>query len=207
MPDLRLDKGRATRDRILGAAYDLFAERGYDATSIEAVLDAAGVKRGSLYHHFAGKEALFDAVLDRLCAEIAETAAAAARAAGRDPLANLRAGCLAWLRMALDPAIQRIVLVDAPAVVGWRRLRDLDERHTLGRLRANVARVATGAALPAGQVDIMAHMLLAALNEAALLIVRATDQQAALAAATEAVTTLVDRLATAPPATEAVAHR
>jgi hypothetical protein len=69
------------------------------------------------------------------------------------------------------------------------------------------ARVATGAALPAGQVDIMAHMLLAALNEAALLIVRATDQQAALAEATEAVTTLVDRLATAPPATEAVAHR
>jgi AcrR family transcriptional regulator len=195
MPDLRLDKGQETRDRLLGAAYDLFAERGYDATSIEAILDAAGTKRGSLYHHFAGKVALFDAVLDRLIAEIAETAAAAARAAGRDPVANLRAGCLGWLRMALDPAIQRIVLVDAPVVLGWRRLRDLDERHTLGQLRTNMGRIATGAGLPAAQADIIAHMLLGALNEAALLIAQAEDQPAALTAATEAVTTLLDRLA------------
>jgi AcrR family transcriptional regulator len=207
VPDLRLDKGKATRDRLVGAACDLFAERGYEATSIEAVLAAAGAKRGSLYHHFASKEALFDAVLDRLVRDIADGAAAAARAAGADPAANLRAGCLSWLHMALDGAVQRVVLVDAPSVVGWRRIRDLDERHTLGRLRANLSRIATDGRLPDGQVDIMAHMLLAALGEAALLIARAEDQQAALDGATAAVTTLIDRLISPAPSDTTSASR
>jgi AcrR family transcriptional regulator len=206
VPDLRLDKGKATRDRLITAARQLFGERGYEATSIEAVLDAAGAKRGSLYHHFAGKEELFDAVLDRLVASIAANAAQAARAAGTDPVANLRAGCLSWLRMALDPAVQRIVLVDTPVVLGWTRLRELDERHTLGKLRSNLARIAPAAGLPGEQVDIMANMLLAALNEAALLIVRATDQQAALATAVAAVDTLIDRLARPAPSVQGSGH-
>ena len=202
MSDLRLDKGKATRGRLVSAARDLFAERGYEGTSIEAVLAVAEVKRGSLYHHFPSKEALFDAVLDGLLRDIADSAATAARAAGTDPIANLRAGCLSWLHMALDDAIQRIVLVDAPSVVGWQRVRDLDKQHALGRLRANLSRVATSVRLPDGQVDIMAHMLLAALGEAALLIARAEDQQAALETATAAVSTLIDRLLSpAPPVT------
>ncbi len=194
MSDLRLQKGKETRDRLIAAARELFGNRGYEATSIEAILEAAAVKRGSLYHHFASKEELFDAVLDRLVASVADAAADAARAAGSDPVASLRAGCLSWLRMALDPAIQRIALLDAPAVVGWTRWRDLDEKHTLGRLRANMRRVAGDGRLPPGQIDLFAHMLLAALNEAALLIARSEDQRAALAAARAAVNTLLDRL-------------
>jgi len=202
--DLRRDKGKATRDRLVSTARDLFAERGYEGTSIEAVLAAAGVKRGSLYHHFPGKEALFDAVLDGLLRDIADSTEAAARAAGPDPAANLRAGCFCWLHLALDAAIQRIVLVDAPSVVGWRRVRDLDEQHALGRLRANLSRIATGGRLPEDQVDIMAHMLLAALGEAALLIARAEDQRAALVSATAAVTTLIDRLVSPAPSVAAI---
>jgi AcrR family transcriptional regulator len=193
--DLRITKGQATRDRLLAAAQELFGSRGYDGTSIEAVLDATDTKRGSLYHHFASKEELFDAVLDRLVAGITESVAAAASAAGPDPVDALVAGCRVWLRLALDPAIQRIFLVDAPAVVGWTRLRQLDERHTLGRLRAGLQR-ASG--LPAEQVDVLAHMLLAALNEAALLIARAEDPQEVLATAEVAVGTLIDRLVGMP---------
>jgi AcrR family transcriptional regulator len=197
MSDLRIERGQATRDRLVGAGRELFGERGYDATSIEAILEAAGVARGALYHHFETKQALFDAVLDRLVAEIADAAAEAAGAAA-DPVAGLRAGCAAWLRMALDPAVQRIALLEAPAVVGWTRWRDLDEQHTLGRLRANLQLIADRGRLPPEDVDVLAHMLLAAINEAALLIARADDPQRALIAGQAAVDTLLDRLVGAP---------
>ena len=192
-PDGRVVKGRETRERLLSTGRELFGERGYDSTSIEAILAGAGIARGALYHHFATKEALFDAVLDRLVAEIADTAADAARTAS-DPVESLRLGCSAWLRMALDPGVQRIALVDAPAVVGWTRWRELDERHTLGRLRANLQAIADEGRLPAEQVDVLAHMVLASVNEAALLIARADDPEAALAKGRAAVETLLDRL-------------
>jgi AcrR family transcriptional regulator len=195
MPDLRVERGRATRERLIEAARVLFGERGYEATSIEAVLDSAGVARGALYHHFATKEALFDAVLDRVVADIAEAVAEAARAAA-DPVASLRAGCAAWLRMALDPAVQRIVLLDPPAVVGWSRWREIDEQHTLGGLRTSLELIAGQGRLPAGNVDLLSHMVLAAVNEAALMIARAEDPEQALRRGQEAVDTLLDRLVT-----------
>jgi AcrR family transcriptional regulator len=193
MADLRVERGKATRDRLLAAGEDLFGEHGYDDTSIEAILDRAGVKRGALYHHFDSKKSLFDAVLDHVVAHIAGTAAEAARGAS-DPVEGLRAGCSAWLRMALDPAVQRIALLDPPSVVGWTRWRELDERYTLGGLRHNLQQIADEGLLPSADVDVLAHMLLAAVNEAALLIARAEDPQAALQAGQAAVDTLLDRL-------------
>jgi AcrR family transcriptional regulator len=192
--DRRIEKGRATRERLVATARELFGREGYDATSIEAVLHAAGIARGSLYHHFANKAALFDAVLDQVVAEIAGEAAEAARAHD-DPVEGLRAGCAAWLRMALDPAIQQIALVDAPAVVGWSRWRALDEQHTLGGVRRSLQRIAEDGRLPAAEVDVLAHMLLAAVSEAALLIPRADEPEVALAAGQAAFDTLLDRLA------------
>jgi AcrR family transcriptional regulator len=197
VPDLRLEKGKATRDRLIEAGRALFGEHGYEGTSIEVILERAGVTRGSLYHHFATKEALFDAVLDRVVGEIAAEAATAARGAS-DPVASLRAGCGVWLRMALDPAIQRIALIDPPSVVGWTRWRELDEQHILGGLRASLRRLADDGRLPAGEVDLLAHMVLASVNEAALLIARADDPKAALADGQAAVDTLLDRLAAGP---------
>jgi AcrR family transcriptional regulator len=193
MADLRVEKGKATRDRLITAGRHLFGERGYEGTSIEAIFEAAGVARGALYHHFATKEALFDAVLDVVVADIAEAVADAAREQA-DPLESLRAGCAAWLRMALDPAVQRIALVDPPSVVGWTRWREIDEQHTLGGIRVSLQRIAAAGRLPEGQVDLLAHMLLAAVNEAALMIARADDPEAALAAGQAAVDTLLDRL-------------
>src|SRR3989442_15169406 len=63
-PNRRVEQGRQTRDRLIAAATRLFAENGYEGTSIEAVLQEADVSRGALYHHFANKEALFEAVLE-----------------------------------------------------------------------------------------------------------------------------------------------
>src|SRR4029450_4226177 len=100
-------------------------------TSIEAVLREAGISRGALYHHFSGKEALFEAVLEQVGADIATKLAAAARDAS-DPVEALRAGCHAWLRLARDPTVRRIVLVDALPVVGWGKWRGRGEPPRVG---------------------------------------------------------------------------
>jgi AcrR family transcriptional regulator len=193
MVDGRIEKGRATRERLIAAARREFGERGYEATSIEAVLDAAGVARGALYHHFATKEALFEAVLDQVVAEIAANAAVAARAA-RDPLASLHAGCNVWLETVLDPAIQRIALLDPPSVVGWTRWRELDEKYILGGVRIALARLSEAGEIPSEQIDLLAHMILASVNEAALLIARADDPREALELGKAAVDRLLDRV-------------
>lgn len=197
-PDRRVERGKVTRDRLLAAGRELFGERGYDLTSIHAVLERAGVARGALYHHFASKTDLFDAVLDAVVADIAGGVAEAARAVADDPVASLRVGCDAWLGMAIDPAVQRIVLVDAPAVVGWRRWRELDERHTLGGLRLNLRRLARAGRLLDGDADLLAHMIMAAVNEAALFIAGADDPEAALAAGRTSVDALLNRLVASP---------
>ena len=106
------------------------------------MLDAAGVSRGSLYHHFKSKEALFEAVLDAAEVRIGEATLLAAAGAGDDPVAALRAGALEWIRLAGDPVVQRIVLIDAPAVLGWERWREIEEQNALGNLRVAMQAVA-----------------------------------------------------------------
>jgi AcrR family transcriptional regulator len=192
--DRRVERGRATREKLLATARRLFGRDGYEATSVEAVLREAGVARGSLYHHFENKPALFDAVLDQVVAETAAQAAAAA-AKHDDPVEGLRAGCATWLRLSLDPAVQQIALVDAPAVLGWSRWRELDEQYTLGGVRRSLQSLADAGRVPAEQVDSLANMLLAAVGEAALLIVRSDDPEEALASGLAAFDTLLDRLA------------
>ncbi len=174
----------------------LFGERGYEATSVEALLEEAGVAKGALYHHFAGKQQLFDVVLDRTVAEIAARVVEAARGQ-TDALASLRAGCGAWLELARDPEIQRIVILDPAAAVGWERGRELDD-HFLGGVRTSLRRLADDGRVPLDHVDALAHMLLAAVNEAALLIARADDPEASFVAARGAVDTLLNRLAGEP---------
>ncbi|MDQ3576302.1 MAG: TetR family transcriptional regulator [Actinomycetota bacterium] len=191
--DGRVVRGRSTRERLVTTARAEFGERGYEATSIDAILEGAGVARGALYHHFASKEALFSAVLDHVVAELARKVRETARAHS-DPAESLKAGSLAWLRLALDPAVQRIMLLDAPAVVGWTRWRALDDEHTLGATKAALRRLAKAGRLPATATDTLAHLILAAVGEAALLIARAEDSAAAQAAGEAALQILLDRL-------------
>jgi AcrR family transcriptional regulator len=191
--DARVERGKATRERLVEAGRDLFGARGYEATSIEAILERAGVRRGALYHHFESKQELFDAVLDRVVSEIASEVRLIA-GAKRDPVESLHAGCGAWLKKALDPAFQRIALLDPPSVVGWTRWRALDEEHTLGGLRRNLQMIADEGRLAAGNTELLAHMILAAVNEAALTIAQADDPPAALRDAEATVDALLDGL-------------
>jgi len=189
----RAAQGRATRGQLIEVATRLFAEHGYEGTSIEAVLSAAGVSRGALYHHFAGKEALFEAVVsavsEQVTVKLTETVQGCA-----DPLDAMRTAALAWIDLAADPVIQRVVLVDAPSVLGWDRWRAMDDGRTLGAMRVMLQAISDSGRLPAELVGPFSHMILAALDEIVLVIARARDSKAAVGEGRMAVQALLDRL-------------
>jgi AcrR family transcriptional regulator len=165
----KVEQGRVTRERLIATATRLFAEHGYDRTSIEAVLQDADVSRGALYHHFGNKEALFEAVLEGVETKIQEVIVAAAITSS-DPVQALRTACRTWVRLAGDPTIQRIAIIDAPAVVGWQKWREIDGRHNFGMIRGTLEAIAATGRISKDSVDLLAHLLLAALLEAALVI-------------------------------------
>jgi AcrR family transcriptional regulator len=167
-------KGDATRERLVEVATELFGEHGYEATSVESVLRVAGVSRGSLYHHFASKGALFAAVVESVEERVgAEVAAAATGAVGAVEV--LRRGGREWIRLAGDPVVQRVLLIDAPSVLGWEEWRQVEERHALGLVKAILESAASEGLIETEMVDMMGHVLLAAVNEIALLVARAGD--------------------------------
>ena len=194
-PNKTVARGEATRAQLIAIATRLFASRGYEDTSIEAVLQEAGVSRGSLYHHFAGKEALFEAVLDDVETRVGrQTIAAAVGADG--PAGALRAAFLAWIKLAGDPVVQRILLIDAPAVLGWERWRAMEERHALGAIRATLQAIADRGNLRPELVGTLAHVLLASVNEIALVVARSEDPAAAMREGADAIDELLRRLLT-----------
>jgi AcrR family transcriptional regulator len=191
-----VERGQATRAHLVDVATQLFASHGYDGTSIEAVLAEAGVSRGSLYHHFAGKDALFWAVLEGVAARVGEQLTALERDAP-DPVAALRVGYLGWVRLASDPVVQQTVLIDAPAVLGWQRWREIDEQN-LGWIKAALTYAADAGRIERRHVDVFAHIVLAAANEVALKVARADDPAAMLPDAESAFAEFLDRLLASP---------
>jgi AcrR family transcriptional regulator len=188
--DRRLERGQATRAQVLEVAERLFTELGYEEASISTVLAETGVSRGAFYHHFPSKEALFETVLESVETRVEQTLRATT-AKESDPVEAIRAGCRAWLRLAGDPTVLRVTLVDAPSVVGWSRWREIDEQHGFGLL---VAGLRATRRFPDDLVQPVAHMLLAATLEAALLVARAGPRSRAAADARAGVEELLDRV-------------
>ena len=183
----------STRDRILAAAERLFAEHGYAAVSIDAVLAACKVSRGALYHHFSAKEALLEAVFEAVEVDVTNKVLARAASAGGAAEA-VRAGCDAFLDLTQDQVVRQIMLTDAPSVLGWEKWREIDERHAFGLMKAALEPAAEEAGLPVSLTDAFAHMLLASLSEVALMIAQADDRAAALETGRRAVRELLARI-------------
>jgi AcrR family transcriptional regulator len=175
-------RSEATRAALVAAARPLFAERGFAGVGTEEIVRAAGVTRGALYHQFADKRELFAAVFEQLEAELAErTSNAAAASEATDPLAALRAGAREWLEACTEREVQRIVLLDAPAVLGSERAREIGMHHSLGQVETVLRLAIDAGQLQPQPVRGLAHILLGALDEAALYVATAKDQQAARA--------------------------
>lgn len=170
------ERTAATRAALLAAARPLFAERGYAAVGTPEIAAAAGVTRGALYHQFEGKEALFEAVFEQVEQEVTERIGALLAQAGvSDPVGALRAGAQAWLDASAEPEVQRIVLLEAPAVLGWERWREVGMRYGLGLIEAVLSAAMQAGAITEQPVHPLAHVLVGALDEAALYVAQAAD--------------------------------
>src|SRR3712207_956746 len=126
----RSEYAEATKRDLIAVARRLFAERGYAGTSLDDVVSAAGVTKGALYHHFENKRELFAAVAERVEADVT---AWIGRGSERDPWKAFVAGALRYLDAASTQAdVQRILLIDAPTVMGYERCKELQQRYGLG---------------------------------------------------------------------------
>jgi len=172
------ERSGATRGALVAAARGLFAEHGYSGVGTEEIVRTAGVTRGALYHHFPGKRELFEAVYEQVEAEMAERIAAGAlRGDARSPLDAMRAGAEMFLEACTEPEVQRIVLLDGPSVLGWDRWREIAAEHGLGLIEASLQAAIEAGAISPQPVRPLAHVLMGALDEAAMLVVQAEDPE------------------------------
>ena len=186
-------RSEATRTALLEAARRLFAERGYAEVATEEIVRDAGVTRGALYHHFDGKRDLLAAVYEQLESEIAGGLADAVEP-GAGPLETLAAGAEMFLDHCLEPEVQQIVLLDAPAVLGWERWREIGARYGLGLIEGLLAVGMQQGEIRSQPLQPLAHALLGALDEVAMFVARAEDPKAARVEAGETLAGLVEGL-------------
>jgi AcrR family transcriptional regulator len=178
MSPTQQERTEATTTSLLAAARELFAEDGYAATSLDAVVAKAGVTKGALYHHFGGKREMFAAVF---AAEQVRLSGAivAAYQRRKDPWEAFEAGCAAFIEACQEPGVQRIALLDAPPALGWETIRRL-ESGSLRMMERGIERAIEAGSIEARPVRPLAHLLFGAVCEIAMVIARAPDPDAAL---------------------------
>lgn len=186
----KIEQSEVTRGALLRVARELFTEKGYAATATEDIVQRAGVTRGALYHHFRDKAELFQAVFEDAERGLVEKVRTAVDLAKTEPGEGLFIGCQAFLDACLEPVVQRIILLDAPSVLGWETWRRIDAEYGLGLVRQSLQAAMDAGYIDPLSIDPLAHILLGALTEAAMVIARAENLQSARAE----VGAVVDRL-------------
>lgn len=169
MPRASREVADATARRILDTGSALFAAHGYADVALAAVAAHAGVTRGAVYHHYASKQALFAAVVSAAHERVAAAVVAAADRAS-DPWEGLVAGCHAFLDVSTDPSTRRILLIDAPAVLGWQVWRELDATHSERHLTDALEDLERSGTIATGSTRAASIMLSGAMNAAALAV-------------------------------------
>ena len=171
--DRRVAQGDATRAALIAAARELFGEQGYGDTSIDEVVARAGMTKGAVYHHFDGKEDLFRAVFEQVHREVTDQAAA--EFLGPDAWESLLRGCALWVDAHLDPAVRRIALQDARAVLGWDEVRAIENRFGAVALRGALRKAMHAGVLERQPLRPLALLLIGALGEGCLYISESDD--------------------------------
>ncbi len=173
----RATQGASTRAALVDAARRLFAGRGFASTSLDEIVADANVTKGALYHHFRGKEDLFAAVYEEVQREVSDQVVA--EFLRPDPWEALVQGCELWIDANLDPVVQRIVMRDARAVLGWDTVRDVEARYGAVPLRGVLRRAMRLNRIRTAPLRPLALMVMGALNEGCLFVADADDQVAA----------------------------
>lgn len=172
------DRSEATRAALVAAARDVFAERGFADTTVDEVVQRAGVTRGALYHHFASKEDLFRVVYETVERELADRSTVAALA-GRTPMSRLQRGIDAFLDACLEPSVQRIALLDGLSVLGWETWHEVGVRYNFGLLVLGLQGAVDEGVVARRPVEPLAHLLQGAVMRAGMVIARAEEPDAA----------------------------
>lgn len=196
-PRTQAERLAATRATLLREARLIFATAGYEAAATEEIVKRAKVTRGALYYHFKDKRAVFEAIVEEVAREIAGSIDDMAEPVV-DPLRALIEGTRAFLDACLDPAVRRIYLIDAPAVLGWHRWREIDAPHGVRSLREGVVAVLAARPDQALSVEPITFLLSGAFNEAALWIAEAKDEKAARREMDRTLVQLMERLFGSP---------
>ena len=189
------ERAADTRGALISAARPLFASLGFAEASLETIVRDAGVTRGALYHHFADKTELFAAVFEQVEGEMAARMGEAVAAAGKsDPVEIMRLCAGLWLDACADPEVQRIVLLEALAVLGWERWSDIGHRYNIGFVTALLTDAIESGSIPRQPVEATALTVMGALREATLYIARADNHRQARADAGEVMDRLLNAL-------------
>ena len=187
----------ATRAGLIATARRLFADAGYHATGTNELVAATAMTRGALYHHFTDKQALFEAVFREVSSELNQAASDAVRSLSGDTWNQLVHAFRTYLQLvAASAEFQRILLIDGPAVLGWRRWRELQSEEIGAGVITTLQMLMKEGVIPQSAPGPLATLIQAALNDAALSIAYAPDQRAASAELTEALMRILKGLRT-----------
>lgn len=170
----KAEQSEATRAALIAAGRALFSDRGFADTATEQIVQAAGVTRGALYHHFKDKTDLFRAVVEQIEGEVtAKTGEAALNAGG--VWEGIIAAINRFLDECLDPGIRRVVLVDAPSVLGLNEWRKIERDYGLALISMAIETAMNEGLIARRPVEPLAHIVAGAINEGALTIGAADD--------------------------------
>ena len=175
----KAEQSVATRAALLNAARELFTEHGYADAPTEEIVQRAGVTRGALYHHFKDKQDLFRAVMEEVDQEFTQRVALASAGANGEIWERLMAGVDAFLEGCSEPAIRRIILLDAPAVLSLETYREIEAKYGLGLVRGALQGAMDAGVIERQPVEPLAHLVLGVLHEAGMLIATADEPEAA----------------------------
>ncbi|MEO8457421.1 MAG: TetR family transcriptional regulator [Chloroflexota bacterium] len=197
MSTRKAQQSEATRGDLIAVARKLFAERGYAGTPTEEIVREAGVTRGALYHHFKDKKDLFRAVAETVESELGPMIMAKATP-GADAWTFLVEATGTFLDACLERDVQQIILIDGPSVLGWEEWRAVEEKYGLALVNAGLTRAMAEGFLEQQPVAPLARLLLAAVNEAGLVIARSPDVKAARHEVGSSLTRLLEGLRKRP---------
>jgi AcrR family transcriptional regulator len=190
----QVERSEATRAALITAARELFGERGYGDVGTEEIVARAGVTRGALYHQFDDKRDLFRAVVVSLEEQVIARVALAATTGAATAGDVLRKVVGAWLDVCEDPVVNRVLLLDAPGVLGWEEWRAIGEQFGLGTAMALLGQAMDEGSIARQPVRPLAHVVIGALDEAALYVARAEDRATARAEMDAVLARLIDGL-------------
>ena len=189
------ERSAATRDALIAAARKLWGLRGFADVGTPEIAATAGVTRGAMYHQFADKAALFREVVEVVEQDVmARMAAVVAGSGATTPVDAIRAAVDAWLEVSGDPEVRQLILLDAPSVLGWAEFRDVAQRYSLGMTEQMLTQAIEAGQLERQPVRPLAHVLIGALDEAAMVIATADDPKRARRETRQVLHRLIDGL-------------